>query len=236
MKRFTYEHYEEATTIETVLEQLKNLDDELALSDMHNLIAFNHTYFIITRNVYQKLGTGYFDDDSHMKSLDTCFGNYYFDALKSYVQDVPCPQAWTTLFESCKKNDAYQFIYMALGVNAHVNNDLPQTLCDVHARLAEKGDFDRINEVISKSIPEVIDSLHERQAVLTFFENALEGVYTWYLNSTIQKWRRNAWQQYIRLEKNEITVSQIEDDTAKNAEILAKITHLQNIPHLLKLH
>src|SRR3712207_4170746 len=111
MTQFTYTSYHKVKTIEQVITQLEQLDVELTGTDLENLIAFNHTYLIITKNVYAKIGTGFFQRDELMRNIDVCFANYYVDALHNYLTNKPCPPAWQVLFDACKQNNTYQFIY-----------------------------------------------------------------------------------------------------------------------------
>ncbi|CAN5182694.1 hypothetical protein BH09PAT2_BH09PAT2_07940 [soil metagenome] len=235
MKLFKYHCYTIATTIEEVKNQMTSLDYELEGTDMKNLIAFNHTYLIITRNVYDKLNTEYFADDELMKKTDVCFGNYYFDALHQYINTNDCPPAWRILFDACRRNDTYQFVYMAMGVNAHVNNDLPQTLHDVMKGNICKEDYEYINDIIGYSISEVVDALDEKNVFLHLSEHLGTLFYTQFLKYIICKWRSRAWNQYIDLNNGLIFVDAVEKEAQKKAIILAKIQKIYQIPSIMKI-
>jgi len=233
MKAFNYTSFQKAQSIEEVKDQLKTLDTELVGTDMQNLIPFNHTYLIITRSVFEKISTGYFENDSLMKKIDTHFGNYYFHALNEYVHQRSCPEAWNITFDTCKKGKNFQFIYMALGVNAHVNNDLPQTLHDVMNGDLFQKDFLLVNTIIAECLHEVVLSLHEKNHLINMGKNVFENEYALFLNGIIQKWRETAWRNYIELHNKQITKGIIETQAAKKAEILASIDSVVKIPKIL---
>lgn len=233
MKTFRFTSFQKAQSIEAVQNQLITLDAELTGTDMQNLIPFNHTYFIITRSVFERLSTGYFENDSLMKKIDTHFGNYYFHALHEYIHKRPCPEAWEITFETCKKGKDFQFIFMAVGVNAHVNNDLPQTLHDVMNGDLFQKDFLLVNTIIAECLREVVLSLHEKSHLLNTSKNVFENEYALFLNGIIQKWRETAWNNYIGLHNKQISKETIETQAAKKATILASIDSVIKIPKIL---
>ena len=51
-----------------------------------NLIPFHDTYFLITKSVFSKLGTGFFENDDNMISFVLSFAKFYFDALDQYFK------------------------------------------------------------------------------------------------------------------------------------------------------
>lgn len=236
MPTFTYNCYKQAQSIEDVKDQLSALDRELQGTDMHNLIAFNHTYYIITKNVYNKLCSGYFKDDTLMQRIDTYFGNYYFDALNNYIHRNDCAPAWRILFDACRKDRNFQFIYMALGVNAHVNNDLPQTLQEALKGSEQADDYNRINTIISYSLNEVIESLHEKNKIISVSEKMFKNIYKHYLTYIIHKWRKRAWKNYLELQNHTITKEIVELDAKGKANILVEIEQLHDTFRVIKIN
>lgn len=125
-------------SIPDVISEMRKLSSELAETNLANVKAFNQTYLIITRAVYSKFGSSYFQDEDKMTTVDITFFRYYQTPLTKYQLGESVPPAWQSLFDFAQKNSSYQFVYMALGVNAHVNNDLPPTLLEVGASNAFK--------------------------------------------------------------------------------------------------
>lgn len=232
-KHFTYASY--VSSFHTVVDVMKHqeaLQKELTGTDMENLRAFNKTYFIITTNVFNQLGKRYFRDEDSMQKLDIVFAQYYFDALKRYVTHQNITPSWKILFDNCKQNTSYQFIYMALGVNAHVNNDLGYSLFAVITDEQFKKDFDAVNKIIDESISEVVKELIETSSLVTLGQNYALGIYKWMLTAVIKKWRKNAWDNYLLLKSNGDT-----EIIAQNAQRIAKeLLTIRTLPQLYKVY
>lgn len=208
-------------TIDDVMTQMRMLDEELVNTELQNLIAFNHTYLIITETVSSRFGHHYFSDDALMQQLDINFAQYYFNPLKDYVAGKTIPQAWQILFDACKNNNLYQAIYMGMGVNAHVNNDLGQSLFDVVDDEGYESDFNKVNKLIDLSIPKVIHSLKERSRLSNTTKNIALPLYTFILRKMIRRWRQNAWNNFIGLKQARLTPQMIEGNAEKIARRLA---------------
>ncbi len=236
MKQFFYDFYKASfSSVTEVIDHMQHLQNELKNTDLQNVSAFNNTYLIITQNVYKKIGTGYFTYDDVMTNVDIVFASYYFNALKSYVEGVKTPPAWKILFDECKENSHHQFIYMALGVNAHVNNDLSQSLFNVVKNDAYKTDFDKVNGIIHKSIPEVINSLQEPSRLIATLEKVFLPVYTLFLDQLIKNWRADSWITYLQLKYSSTNVNAVEKKGKQLALQLRQVKHLYDIHHLRKI-
>jgi hypothetical protein len=204
---------------------MQQINQEVKGTKMHNLHAFNTTYLIITQAVTKKLGTRYFSDDALMETFDCNFAEYYFTAYEKYQSKVEIAPAWQSHFDQVKSKFGLQIKNMALGVNAHVNNDLPQTLYDTLKDLpaekvaAYKEDFTKINEVIADQLPLVIQSLQENK-IIGYLQNNTLNTYRWLLKLIIVQWRTNAWRNFEQLQKSTITKAKIEKDAKNQAHIL----------------
>jgi hypothetical protein len=224
MSQFTYTSYTTGLkTIDEVIEAMENLENELQNTDMNNLIAFNHTYLIITKAVQQQLGKDYFHDDALMHRFDSHFAKYYFDALKKYVEGKKCAPAWKLLFDKCKENSLYQFMYMAMGVNAHVNNDLPFTIFDIIKDPEYIKDYMKVNVLIKKSIVEVVDFLDDRNPHIQFLKHTTKIFHEVVLYIIITIWRKRAWNNYVQLKVKKIEKKDIEQNAFTLAKRLTQI-------------
>lgn len=236
MHQFNYSTYKpNLTSFSEVLEQMEVLEKELAETDMANLIAFNHTYWIITKNIQQKLSTGYFAVEALMHQLDICFAKYYFAALKNYCNKKPTPHCWQILFDLCKENCLYQIVYMGLGVNAHVNHDLGLALFDQITSMQFESDFIKVNTVIDQSLAEVLSFLEEKPPLLNIIKNKGRSVYGSYLKRLIRNWRQNAWNNYLGLRQNTITTTDIEQTSFTIAQNLSQLRGFKNASLLGKI-
>jgi hypothetical protein len=198
--------------MQDVIKQMEDLDSELRGTTLENVRAFNTTYLIITKAVASKLGSGYFKDDALMEKFDIAFAIYYFEALKQYIETNKTTPAWQILFEQSQKNNRTQIIYMALGVNAHVNNDLGLTLRDIIISEDYLPEYNKINPLIYSSIDTVVNSLNENSRPIDFIEKKLKIIYFPVLRKIISEWREDAWDDYVALKKKTTTTSKIEKD------------------------
>ena len=160
----------------------------------------------------------------------------FFNALKNYTIGKNLPPAWRILFDSSKSNNLYQFIYMALGVNAHVNNDLAFTLHDVVRNDSYQSDFNKVNTIIHQSLKEVIESLNEPSKLITLAEKSLLPLYTTFLDSLIKNWRNRTWINYKNLRDKKMNSEMVENVAEKIAQKLVKIKNISNFHKLSNVY
>ena len=205
------------------MDHMMELQNELRRTDLSNLQIFNKTYYIITKNVYAKIGTGFFSDDASMIMLDINFARYYFDALKMYTDKQTTTPSWEVMFDFCKKDSSLPLIYLTLGVNAHVNNDLGMSLFDVIEKDEFKKDFYKVNPVIYKSIDEILSEVR------------LSNFYKPFMQMLIFHWRNNAWGNYSGMQTKTKTKKLIEVEAYNIALELAKIYSVKDFYRLYKV-
>lgn len=131
-----------------------------------NLIPFHDTYFLITTSVFSKLGKGFFENDDNMTSFVLSFAKFYFDALDQYFKGESVSSAWKFMFNQCEKNHLPRFIYLLLGVHAHINQDLSLCVRTLDFGITFKNDYLVINHIIKGKLAEAIAQLNEKSIVL----------------------------------------------------------------------
>lgn len=227
--------YKDITQVDEVIAFMESLNRELEASDMKNLRAFNTTYLIITRAVNKKVNDGYFMYPDVMKKVDVIFAHYYFDALAQFVHQQHCPDAWKLLFEQSRENNYHQYIFMALGVNAHVNNDLPQSLKDANVGEEFFDDYEKVNGIIKSSLKEVVNSLQEQNIAIRTLSQRMRETYAFFLQSLIQNWRMKAWEDYRALTNNQKKKEDIEESATTLAQELCTMKGVFGLMRLPKL-
>jgi hypothetical protein len=91
---------------------------------------FLGTYLRITRAVGTAVADGLFEDPSWVTGWDVDFASFYLDALEAYRRDpATAPAPWREAFGA--KATLPPQGHVLLGVNAHINFDLPQSLVRV---------------------------------------------------------------------------------------------------------
>lgn len=202
---------------------LHTLNDELGQTErLACLQNFNKAYLIITQHVGQALTEGNFEHPDFLHTFDTRFALYYFNALEAYISGNEPPKAWRTAFETCARKNAKPIIYMALGVNAHINNDIPQVLRDCAANPKHLHDYILVNEIIKESIYEVIDSLEPDHSLIGPKRVFVKPAYKMTMDMLVRKWRQNAWHNFEDLSLHNLDVQALESQAhALSRRILA---------------
>jgi Family of unknown function (DUF5995) len=220
MIEFSYNSYtSEFRSLVDVVAHMQAINQELEGTNLEKLRNFNTTYKIITEAVYSKMQENYFDDSARMEKFDIAFAKYYFKSLKGFTNKTTIPAAWQQCFEYCSRRNSAALFCMALGVNAHVNNDLPQTVFDVGYGSSYKSDFDKVNNVIQAQIPQIIDSLSNSHPYLVLYSH-YPHLYRLVLNQIIAQWRSKAWSQYTSLMQGKVSRQKIEKSAGTIAKIL----------------
>jgi len=92
--------------------------------------VFLSTYQRTTQAVGDALDSGTFEDPDWVEQWDIVFAELYLNAHDAYVAGSSAvPRPWRLAFES--PDDLPDLRHVLLGINAHVNYDLPQALLAV---------------------------------------------------------------------------------------------------------
>jgi len=121
---------------------------------------FLGTYLRITRAVGTAVADGLFEDPSWVAGWDVDFAGFYLDALEAYRRDpATAPAPWREAFGA--KATLPPQGHVLLGVNAHINFDLPQSLVRVisdedfaapSVLATRERDHERIDGVLSSRV------------------------------------------------------------------------------------
>ena len=90
----------------------------------HFLAAYRRT----TIAVHEAMGAGVFADPDWVGRWDVAFAAYYLDAVDAWDNDRPVPAPWRVAFAAAADTAVVPLRHLLLGMNAHINNDLPQSL------------------------------------------------------------------------------------------------------------
>jgi hypothetical protein len=91
---------------------------------------FLSTYLRTTQAVADAVDDGQFEDPAWVEWWDVVFADLYLDALDAYRADpASAPRPWRIAFSA--PSDAPPVLHVLLGMNAHINYDLPQALLGV---------------------------------------------------------------------------------------------------------
>ncbi len=125
---------------------------------------FHATYLRTTRAVRDALQAGLFSDPDWVERWDVAFAEFYLDALHADSAGAggPVPGPWAIAFRTGRERpDAPALRHVLLGMNAHINYDLPQALlavisgpefADAALLGRRQADHQRIDEVLSQQV------------------------------------------------------------------------------------
>ncbi|GAA2335370.1 DUF5995 family protein [Dactylosporangium salmoneum] len=100
---------------------------------------FLATYLRTTLAVAGEIERGGFADGEWMRRCDLVFAQLYLDALDALDAAEPVPAPWRVAFDAARERPGLPPLrHVLLGMNAHINYDLPQALIAVIA----PGEFD----------------------------------------------------------------------------------------------
>lgn len=108
-------------------------------ADLESLVAggdrrrhFHATYLRTTRAVADEIARGGFDDNAWLERWDLVFADLYLDALAADRAGRPVSAPWRVAFDAADhRADLPPLRHVLLGMNAHINYDLPQALIAV---------------------------------------------------------------------------------------------------------
>ena len=125
--------------IDDVIERMTVLADELR-RDGDARLAFHATYLRTTQAVAAALRAGAFEDTDWVDRWDVAFAQLYLDALDAGRRGGRVPEPWAVAFAAAAAQPHLPVVrHVLLGMNAHINYDLPQALLAVISD-AEFGD------------------------------------------------------------------------------------------------
>jgi hypothetical protein len=196
--------------------------------------VFAATYLVVTEMVHRTLreDPAFFDDRDWLLFEDALFADYYFRALEADAAGQPVPDAWRIAFETAAAGDANAGQDMLLGINAHVQRDMPFVLAEVGLRTPEgvsrKPDHDRMNQILERSYEPIIEEIARRYdpIVTTTNPTGNPGDNAAGLN-IVAEWREAAWRNAERLveartaEERAQIARQVEENAAMWARSIA---------------
>ena len=117
-------------SIPALVERMETDLAELPESDARRF--FHATYLRTTRAVAEEIERGGFVDGPWLERWDIVFAELYLDALHTDLRGERIPQPWRIAFDTAAtRPDLPPLRHVLLGMNAHINYDLPQALVAV---------------------------------------------------------------------------------------------------------
>jgi uncharacterized protein DUF5995 len=189
--------------IDAVAREMSKRLRPLADSCSHNTL-FSLLYLRVTNHVGEAVRTpGRFDDAGFITHEDAVFASYYFNAFDAYKRGdvVRTPGAWQVAFDAARDKSVQGIGNLLLGMNAHINRDLPFVLYSIGLAApsgsSRKPDHDEINKVLYEAYdPAISEGARRFDDSLSQYTGANAS------DSGIQSviaWREEAWRNAERL-------------------------------------
>jgi hypothetical protein len=117
-------------TIDGLIGRMQALLDSMDPGDVRSY--FLATYLRTTRAVRSDLTGGGFVDPEWAERWDVAFADLYLDAVEQWDASRTAPGPWSVAFEAARGGPRLPPVrHVLLGMNAHINFDLPQALLAV---------------------------------------------------------------------------------------------------------
>ena len=198
--------------------------------------VFATTYLELTKQIWDDMRAGRIRrgmiDPHYLYIEDAVFANFYFRTIRAWRRGKPVPEAWRIAFETAASDDKGAVQDMLLGINAHVQNDMPFVLASMGLRTQDgrsrKPDHDFTNATLNRGYPRVVRAVRNR------YDSAMDVTNPPFLPADdllglelTRTWREGVWRNAERLanadtraERTRVARS-IEDAAAVSARLIA---------------
>ncbi|MEW7278405.1 DUF5995 family protein [Aquimarina sp. 2201CG1-2-11] len=225
--------------IHTIDDVIQVLDTIIAQSKTDNspLGYFATLYRKVTVKVKEGIEQGFFDDGPRMEKLDVIFATRYLDAYYGYKENKVISTCWEKAFLLSKSYWPIVLQHLLIGINAHINLDLGIAAAQVSkGKDIEdlKGDFDKINEILSSLVTDVENDLAEIWPTLKKILKFTRKVDNFLIDFSMELARDGAWRfaQKVAMtpeDKMENLIKERDGKVTENAKIITNPGLIANI-------
>src|SRR5690242_5193617 len=193
-------------SIDAVVAAMQERLDRLSPEQEHRR-KFLGTYQRTTIAVGKAVRDGVFEDGPWVEDWDVAFANLYLDALDADLGGGRVPRPWRLAFEAPPGLKPLQ--HVLLGINAHINYDLPQALLAVISDadfadplvVARRGrDHERIDGVLSGRVAAEDDELGTVSA-RSLLDRALQPLNRLSSKRFLREARPKVWHNAVELQQ-----------------------------------
>lgn len=202
------EQPDEGATIATVLATMQERLDTIP-PDRQLLRDFLDTYRRTTAALGTAIAKGLFEDPSWVERWDVIFASLYLTALDGHLGATgTVPRPWRLAFGA--PASLPPLLHVLLGINAHINYDLPQALLAVitdeefeNPALLDRRrrDHERVDSVLSGRVAAEGDSLGAR-TTLTLLDRVLLPLNRLAARRFLREARQKVWHNAIELHRS----------------------------------
>jgi Family of unknown function (DUF5995) len=191
--------------VKRTLQNMERRYTPLADACDHNAV-FALAYLRTTEEYQRTAATsGALDDPAFVNHEDAVFAQFYFTAYDAWAAGnrSEVPAAWQIAFDAAKKRQVSGSGNIMLGMNAHVNRDLPFVLAGIGLvkpdGTSRKPDHDRINAMLNRVVgPLLAEESARFDPTIDDIDSPYHLSYT-ALMQILVSWRETAWRNAERL-------------------------------------
>jgi len=191
--------------VDAAIREMQRRFDPLATSCDHDAI-FALSYLRTTEEYRRTIDDPtFFSDTRFVNHEDAVFARYYFDAYDAWHQGrrADVPAAWATAFGAAADRAMPASGNLSLGINAHVQRDLPFVLAGIGLvkpdGSSRKPDHDRVNEFLNRVTVPLYAEIARRFDPSIRATDPPGTVDDMALFQIIPAWREIAWRNAERL-------------------------------------
>lgn len=166
------------------------------------LAYFPALYRGVTVRVRDGIRNGRFTDGARMNVLDTRFANRYLAAVDTWRATGTAPRAWHTAFSSEARPSTMILQHLLLGMNAHINFDLPIATIDTTSGAdlpSLQTDFLVINDILAEMLDVVQGVVNVFSPLLDVLDRVGGRTDEELCTFSIVNAREEAWHEATRL-------------------------------------
>ena len=212
-------------SVESVVETMQTRLDELAPEHAH-LREFLATYQRTTFAVGKAVDLGVFEDPEWVEAWDVAFAELYLTALDTYLAGGTPSRPWRVTFEA--PADLPGLRQVLLGINAHVNDDLPQALlavipdedfADPSVLARRRLDHERIDGVLASRVAAEDAELSAQGR--TMLDRVLQPLNRLSSRRFLREARQKVWHNTLELQAARLLGSTAYDERLAELEVLS---------------
>lgn len=191
--------------LRTTLRELGRVFEDTARSCSHNAV-FSLAYLRITQTYgWSRDLPGYYQDVPFANHQDAVFARYYTDAYTNWRDGnrAAVPKSWLLAFDAARDRRVSATGDLLLGMNAHINRDLPFVVAAVGLVAPDgssrKPDYVKVEDFLNRATGAMLAEAAQRFDPT--LDDADDPFGLGYLATfqMISAWRENAWRNAERL-------------------------------------
>ena len=223
--------------------QLQAALDELEARDDPRRF-FCATYLRVTQAIDDELLAGGFADAVWMQRWDAAFACLYLEALKRDRRGLEVSRPWALHFAACDRDDLEPVRHVLLGMNAHINYDLPLSVlavmppkefADPVLVQARRADHEHVDVVLLRMLESEGAALAAESVDVSLLARLLAPVSGWAASRFLRESRHKVWDNTLALHRaRQRSLAALQARIAELDRVTsARVAELREVEHVL---